>query len=141
MSIQMQSHCFTNVIAGKMYTIDKGTAFYVKGENPEIKLTSVGKNKAESIANDNEKDIEPLVDYTVRATDFTGGGKGTTVVWWARINNNTLQYFNQPMQNVIYTFDVKEAGEYDIVMSVSTISGSKSDKIFLQLMYTVIFSH
>lgn len=118
-------------VENSIYAINKGTIFYLNGENPEIVLTSAGNTKPETVVIDEPKDIEPSVNVKVRATDFSSGGKGTKVVWWERIQNNTLQNFNSALQNMSYTFEVAEDGEYDIVMSISTVNGDVSDKIYI----------
>ncbi len=114
-----------------IYAIEKGTLFYINGENPEINLTSAGNVAPEVVIIDEPKDLEPSVDVKLRATDFSAGGKGTTVVWWERIQNNTLQYFDSALNEIEYTFEVAEDGNYDIAMSLSTVDGVTSDKIYI----------
>ena len=87
-------------------------------------------NKVESIVTEDHTAVTDLPDVKKRATEYTDVDSEVSVVWWDRISNNTLQKFTKAMSTITYTFDVPEDGEYDIIMSLSTVSGETSDKIF-----------
>lgn len=76
------------------------------------------------------KQIEPQVDAKVRATEFKHGGEGTSAIWWDRITNYTLQYFDTMGNTIGWDIEVPADGKYDIIMSVSTVSGVTSNKFF-----------
>ncbi len=116
---------------GTIYSVTGENVWYLTDKEAEIRLKSANANKVESIVTDDHNAVADLPDVKKRATDYTDTDAKVSVVWWERIKNNTLQGFNSAMSTISYTFDVPEDGEYDIIMSLSTVDGATSDKMFM----------
>jgi hypothetical protein len=112
-----------------IFTLNKSVCMYVNGKEPYVKLHALASNKYEISVDEDETATAAKTTTKVRATNFVEGGKGSKVVFWTRINDNTLQYFNTALNTITYEFDVPADGVYDLAMSVSTISNDTSDKI------------
>lgn len=121
---------FGDTEPGALIELNGKVSAYVKGKEKWIRLTSTAANQCEIDVNEDAKAFESGVDAKVRAVDFSYGGNGTKVVWWERIQDNTLQNFSAVGQTAGWEIDVPEDGKYDIIMSVSTVDGVTSDKIF-----------
>jgi hypothetical protein len=101
---------------------------YVNGENPELSLISVGNNKYEVEVSDDQTKTEALLASKVKADKYISGGKASKIVFWERVQGNTLQSFTTPMEGITYEVEVPEDGKYDFALSVSTVSNQTSTK-------------
>ena len=71
------------------------------------------------------------MDTILNAYKFIEAPSSVKAVWWNKTQNNTLQEFNSPLQTVVYELEAPADGNYDVVLSISTLSNEVSDKVLV----------
>ncbi len=110
--------------------IFKNNPLVIISENPYIKLDRVKESTVTAdYYDDNNKDFT-YASLIKRAENYDEIDATIQLVYWSSLSANTVQYFEDTEESLTYYFDVTEPGEYDIILSYSTVSGQTADRIY-----------
>lgn len=119
-----------NTKENSLFLLSPNNCIMTKGEQAYLKLESVSASETGLETIDNPDKLKEKA-YEIKYADEFDEVSGTiNFKHWSSTGKYTLQGLNSSLEYVLYNFNVKEAGYYDIVMSASTVSKASPTRMF-----------